>query len=437
MMARDTQSTWPARAPVLAGFATLLALIGGLATWAGKADISGAIIAPGVVEVEQNRQVVQHPDGGVVLSIDVGEGDLVSVGQTLMQLDPAQIASTLTIVEGQLFEVMARRARLMAERDARPTIVFGPTLVTLAKTRPDVQSLMDGQSRLFTSRNATLQTEVRQLGKRIGQITRQISAINAQRDALRRQLFLIRQELENQNTLLEKGLTQGAKVLSLQRDEADVLGRLGALAAIRAESEGRITETEIEMLKLSAHRREAAITQLRDLQYTALELGEKRSALQAQIRNLNIRAPVSGVVLGMQVFAERAVVSAAQPVLYIVPQDRPLVIAAQIDPIHIDEVFVTQPVVLRFGGFDQRRAPVLAGVVAKISADTFRDATSQSNFYRVEIHLAEGEIAKLPAGVSLIPGMPVDGFIQTAERTLLTYLIAPLTDYFSKAFRES
>lgn len=437
MTPRAAPPAWSARRPILLGFVALAVLVGGFGTWTVTSRISGAVIAPGAIEVEQNRQVVQHPDGGVVDEISVREGDLVAAGDVLIRLDPTLLNSERTIVEGQLFEIMARSARLEAERDGADRVRFDDELMALAETRADLRALMDSQSQLFATRRDTLASELTQLEKRIGQTRNQIDGITAQAAALERQLELVREELEGQQALLEKGLTQATRVLALQRDEAGILGTIGELAASRAEYEGRITEIEIEILKRPAERREEAITELREIQFRALELAEKRRTLSERLDRLDLRAPVAGVVLGMQIFAKRSVIRPAEPVLFLVPQDRPLLIAARVDPIDIDEVFVGQKVILRFAAFDARTTPELIGQVMKLSADALTDEAGDRPYYRAEIRLADGEAAKLPEGLALVPGMPVDAFIRTAERSPLAYLIKPLADYFNKAFRES
>jgi HlyD family type I secretion membrane fusion protein len=224
--------------------------------------------------------------------------------------------------------------------------------------------------------------------------------------------------------------------LSLQREDARLLGTIGELTASRAEADGRRTEMEIEILKLDTRRREDAITRLRDIEFNQAEMLERRLALKERLARLEITAPVSGVVYDMAVNTPRSVVRAAEPVLYIIPQDRPLVIAARVEPIHIDQVFVGQEVVLRFSAFDARTTPELIGQVVQVSADAFVDERTLAAFYRAEIRLMDGEVAKLE-GQTIIPGMPVEAFIRTDDRTPLAYLIKPLADYFNKAFRES
>ncbi|MHC0051921.1 HlyD family type I secretion periplasmic adaptor subunit [Actibacterium sp. D379-3] len=427
---------WSARAPLILGFLALVVLLGGFGTWTVLANISGAIVASGQVKVDQNRQVVQHPDGGVVARIEVQEGDTVIAGDVLIRLDEEQLRSELSIVENQLFELMARRGRLQAERDGADTISFDPELLRISADRPEIADLTGGQQRLFLARNESNAKALEQLEKQRGQIADQVLGINAQQEALESQLLLIRRELTDQQSLLDKGLAQASRVLSLQREEARLRGEVGELTAQAAQAQGRITETEIEMLKLGTARREDAITRLRDLQYRELELAEKRSSLRARLDRLDLRAPVSGVIYGLTVFAPRAVIRAAEPVLYIVPQDRPLVIDARIDTINVDEVFVGQPVTLRFAAFDSRTTPELTGQVVKISADAFVDERTNASYYSAEIVLDPDELTKL-GDKKIVPGMPVEAFIRTTDRSPLAYLVKPLAVYFNRAFRES
>lgn len=431
-MSRD----FSVRRPMIVGIAGLIVLLGGFGTWAALSNIAGAVVANGRIEVDQNRQVVQHPDGGVVAEILVTEGMHVTEDQVLIRLDQAALVSELAIIEGQLFELMARRGRHEAERDDRAEAVFDPVLVAAAAANPDTALLMDGQTQLLQARTTSLASQVEQLNKRGEQIGNQIAGITAQREALGLQVALIELELTDQQSLLDRGLAQASRVLGLQRELARLNGQIGALSAEAAEAESRITETSIEILRLSEARREEAITRLRDLQFRELELAEQRRALVQRLERMDIRAPVSGIVYGLQVFARRAVLRPAEPVLFIVPQDRPLIIMAQVDPVNIDQVAAGQDVSLRFSALDQRRTPELVGRVVRTSADAFSDGNAGTSYYRAEIVLDEGQLDRLPEGAVLIPGMPVQAFIRTSDRSPLDYLVKPLADYFSTALRE-
>ncbi|WP_420326459.1 HlyD family type I secretion periplasmic adaptor subunit [Mameliella sp.] len=425
------------RMPMIFGIIGLSILVGGFGTWAATTNISGAIVASGQIEVDQNRQVVQHPDGGVVAKILVDEGDTVEEGQVLIQLDPTLLLSELAIIEGQLYEMMSRRARLQAERDGKDEIVFAEEVLKRAETDPEVAELVEGQRNLFFARRDSVEGEIGQLRKRSEQIADQVVGIVAQQEALDRQLDLIQQELVNKEGLRAQGLVRQPEILALQREQARLAGSVGELKASKAQAEGRITEIDIQILSLQTKRREEAITTLRDLQFRQRELAEKRQAILERLNRLDITAPVGGVIYGLTIFTPRSVIRPADPVLFIVPQDRPLVIAAQVEPIHIDKLFVDQEVSLRFSSLDQRETPELFGRVVQISADAFEDQNSRVRYYRAEIVLSEGEIDRLPEDAALIPGMPVEAFIRTEDRTPLAYLVKPFTDYFAKAFRES
>jgi HlyD family secretion protein len=398
--------------------------------------ISGAVITSGQIEVEQNRQVVQHADGGVVQEVATTEGATVAAGDILLRLDGTLLRGELAQIESQYFEVLARRGRLEAERDGAATIEFRPELVEKAAADPQVEELMTGQMRLFEARRETLSKQLEQLSKRQAQTEQLIIGIDAQRVALERQQALIAEELASQQELLDKGLAQVSRVLALQREEARLAGQVGELTASRAQAAERITETEIEALRLSAARREEASTQLRDIGVNELQLLERRRALLERIERLEIRAPVSGIVLGLAVTTPRAVIRAADPILYLIPQDRPLVIAARVPTIHIDQVRPGQEAKLLFSAFSMRTTPELQGRVTVVSPDVFTDQATQMPYYRAEIVLEPGELEKL-GDVVLLPGMPVDAFIRTDDRTPLTYLVKPLTDYFNRAFRET
>jgi HlyD family secretion protein len=425
---------WPVRRHIVIGALALLALLVGFGAWAVSAQIAGALITSGQIEVDRNRQVVQHPDGGVVIKIAVDEGDIVQRGDLLVRLDPSTLQSELTVVEGQLFEILARQARLEAERDGMPELAFGPVL--LQGGSPHKQALMAGQERLFTARVDAERSAVAQLSLQRAQIADQLDGVSAQKAAWATQRSLIAQELRDQQILLDRGLAQASRVLALQREAASISGSVGALSAQAAQASERMTEVDLQILALGSTRRTEAISQLRDLQFSVLELSERRRTLKRQLSLLDIRAPVSGIVYGLRIFALQSVLRPADPLLFIIPQDRPLVIATPIAITDVDKTFVGQNVTLRFSAFDQKQTPELQGTVTLVSADAFQDQTAGSAFYRAEIRLNAGQLTLLPPNTTLIPGMPVEVFIRTADRRPIDFLIKPFTDYFTKAFRE-
>ncbi|MEX5727351.1 HlyD family type I secretion membrane fusion protein [Rhodovulum iodosum] len=426
---------WRATFPIVVGLLALVVLLGGIGLWSVQARIAGAIVSSGMIQVESNRQVIQHPDGGVVGAILAKDGDVVEAGDVLIRFDDTLLRSELAIVEGQLDEILARRARFEAERDGRDEVDFPEELISRASVMPDITSQIEGQQRLFEARIESMARESEQLDEQVEQIENQIRGAQSQIDALSIQLGLISTELRDQQQLLDKGLTQASRVSTLRREEAQLKGEIGKLESDIARARGQIAAIRIEQLKLVTRRREDAITTLRDLQFREIEMREKRLSLLETLSRMEVRAPVGGVIYGTQVFAIQSVVQPAQPIMYIIPQDRPLIVSSRIESIHIDQVFVGQPATLRFTAFDQRRTPEIEGHVTKLSADVFTDEATGISFYQAELVPDDGELSKLE-GQELLPGMPVEAFIKTGDRSPLTYLVKPLSDYFNRAFRE-
>jgi len=426
---------WGARGYIRFGLFCVLLLGGGLGGWGATAKLKGAVISNGHLRVESQRQVVQHPDGGVVGEILVREGDVVAAGDVMIRLDGTSVQSELAVLESQLYEVMARRGRLDAEQADAQSISFDEGLLSAAASNPEVRKLIDGQQALFDARVKTMEREIEVLGERQEQIREQIIGSEAQIESLGQQRALIEKELTDQRSLLSKGLAQASRVLALEREAARLDGERGQMIAQTAQLKGQISEIEIQRLRMMATRREEAITTLRDLGYRELELKERRIALNEQLVRLDVRAPVSGVVLDMGVHALKSVVRPADPILFIVPSDSELVVDAQVDPIHRDTVHTGQEAVLRFSAFNRRTTPELFGNVRLVSSDTFVDEATKRAFYKAEVLIREGELDKLE-GQELVAGMPVEVFIQTGERTPFNYLVKPITDFFSKAVRE-
>ncbi len=418
------------------GMLSLVVLVLGLGSWSLLTSIAGAVVATGQVEVASKQQVVQHPDGGVVDYIHVTDGDLVDAGELLISLDGMFLRSELAIVENQFFEILARRSRLEAERDSLSEITFSQTLVKRAETDPTALTSLEGQVGLFHARATNIRQRKEQLEERKAQIASQIDGIDAQIEALSAQLELIEEELSTQQTLLDRELTLVARVLALRRQLSSFQGELGALRAARAEALGKITETNLDSLSLQTVRQEEAATELRELGPREIELAEQRRTLAERIARLEIRAPVSGIVHGLQVTTPRSVLLSAEPVGYIVPQDQPLTITALIDPTDISNVFAGQATSLRFTAFSARTTPEVDGYVTVVSADAFSDTQSGNSFYQARIALREGQMDRLN-GQTLLPGMPVEVMLMTELRSPMSYLLKPLSDYFTKAFREN
>jgi HlyD family secretion protein len=398
--------------------------------------LSGAIVAPGQIEVSLNRQIVQHPDGGVVEEILVKEGAEVAKGDLLLRLDGSGLRSELAIVETQLFEFAARRARLEAQRDGSEEVLFPSDLVAVAKSRTDISEVLVGQESLLAKQAEALAQAEDLRRTRIEQIRNQVEGLTAQQNAVEIQIELLTADLETQRDLVERGLAPSMRASEIERDLAELKGRLGELTSARAEAAGRITETEIEISALKTQHREKAEAELRDIVARQLELLERERALSERIGRLEVRAPASGLVLGLQVTTPRSVIRPAEALLYIVPQDRPLLVAARVPVTHVDEVRTGQDVRLVFSSLPSRMTPEIRGRVTLVSADALADERTGMTYFRTEISINAKALQGLE-GIEIVPGMPVDAFIRTVDRTPLSYLLKPFTDYFRTAFRET
>jgi len=411
-------------------------LVGGLGAWSVFSTLAGAIIAPGQIEVSLSRQVVQHPDGGVVEDILVKEGAEVAAGDVLLRMDGSALRSESAIVENQLLELGARRARLEAQRDETDAVAFPADLQAAAEARVDAAEILAGQASLFTKQAEALRQTREQRQTRIEQIESQMDGLTAQQEAIETQTRLLGSELVTQRDLLAKGLTQSTRVSTLERELAQLKGRMGELTSAQAEAAGRITEIVIEITALITQQREKAEVELRDVAARQLELLEREGALAERISRLDVRAPASGLVLGLKVTTPQSVIRPADTLMFIVPQDRPLLMAARVPVTHVDEVRLGQEVRLVFSSLPSRTTPELVGRVTLVSADALVDERTGTTYFRTEIAIDTEALRQL-GEVDIVPGMPVDAFIRTTDRTPLSYLLKPFTDYFRNAFRET
>lgn len=427
--------TWSIRGSIITGLLTVVVLTLGVGVWGVWASLAGAVIAQGQVQIEARAQIVQHRDGGVVKAILVRDGDRVAAGDPLLVLDEAELASQAKIISDQLVELRVRAARLAAERDGAATVILPADLLSAAKTDTAVAGIIDGQNNLFFARLATLGEATQSYEEQKLQVGNEILGQKAQIGALEEQITLLASELVDAEDLFEQGLIQGSRVTALKRENASLTGQQGALEAAVARNLGRIAQIDVEIVGLTVKRREEAVTELRDVEPRIAGLEEELKAAQTKLARLTLTAPTEGLVHDLRVFSLGAIIRPADPILYIIPQDEELMITARIDAYHIDQVFAGSPVVLRFSGFNARTTPEINAEVARVSADISTDERSGIQYYTTEIRVSREEIARL-GDQPLLPGMPVEVFVQTGERSPLSYLAKPFTDYFQRAFRE-
>ena len=453
MTERAVDARFSARRATALGFGGLAVLVGGLLGWSVFASIAGAVIATGRVAVETRNQVVEHIDGGTVSEILVRDGDRVAQDDVLLRFGDGQLRSEEAILEAQYAELAARRNRLEAEFQDVDAIAWDEELAAMAETDPRVQDILDGQERLFRAREAARAGEVARLRERIVQAREEITGLEAQAVSVKEQGALIERELTAQRALFEKGLTRLDKLLALERTAKDLKGRAGAITASIARVRGKIAELEIQILQIDARRIEEAEEQARNVQARENQVRERLASVRGSLGRMEVRAPVSGAVFGMTVFARWEVVRPGDPILHIVPENSGLVVLARLDPINVDQVYPGQKAVLRFSAFPARETPEFDGHVVRVSADAMLDAESGLSWYEVELALggpagsraaddgaAKAEEASVPnrlAGhLALTPGMPVEAHIRTGERSVMSYLAKPVTDFFYRSLRE-
>jgi HlyD family secretion protein len=422
------------RRHLLVGIAAVAVLIGGFGAWAGTTPIAGAVVGIGTIVVEGNIKRVQHLGGGIIGAINVADGDSVAAGALLIQLDDTVTRASLTIVEAQIDQLVSRRMRLVAERDGAESLTI-PSGLAARLELTEVAQLVSAEEALFSARAETLASQKQQLRERILQIGQETEGLVARLDAKRDELALIDQELVGIEDLFEKGLIPFSQVAALRRMKAQLAGEQGQLISEIARAAGRVTETELQILQLDQDRSTEVLSELSELDGTLAELTEQRVAALDELTRVDIRAPQDGFVHELMVHTIGGVVAPGETIMSIVPENNVLLIDARIRPEDIDQVQAGQPALLRLSAFNQGITPELQGHVQTVAADISQDTATGQTWYTVRIALPDDAMESL-SGLILLPGMPVEAFIETEMRTVMSYLLKPFTDQLERAFRE-
>ena len=427
--------TWNTRRPLLLGLGSMVVLAGFLGVWSVRANIAGAVIGTGVIEVSTTFTAVQHPIGGVVKAILAREGDHVRAGDVVVRLDDWQLHSDLKVVEGDLYEALANIARLEAAIEGRHDLILHPALAEVAAT-PEIAGLLQRQRSQLAAFFAATGASTRLLDEQVLQIEAQIAGVAAQLAAKTDEQALVAQELVKARDLNAKGLNRLSELLALEKAEVAARGEIGRLTASIAELRGKISETEMKRQSVLPDATNRLADELTKLRPERTRFLERRASLLDGLTKLEIRAPVGGRVYLSKVQGLRSVVVAASPLMIIVPDDEPVLANVRIFATDIDQAYVGQAASLKFKAFNGRQIPVILGQVAQISADAFQDQRTQKTYYEVKVALRQDEMAKL-GDRDLIPGMPVEAFLSTESRTPLSYVLRPFMFYFDRAFRDS
>jgi HlyD family secretion protein len=423
------------RLHLIVGLAVVIVLAGGFGGWASTVQISGALIAPGSVVVDSNVKKVQHPTGGVVGEVRVRDGDTVKAGDVVVRLDDTVTKASLAIVVKTLNGLYARAARLEAEQRGDSKLTFPPQLTERASD-PDVQNVMVSETKLFEVRVYGRAGQKAQLRERVSQLNEEIGGLSAQEKAKDQEIALIEKELVGVRSLFEQRLVQLTRLTTLERDAARLNGERAQYIASRAQAKGKIVETELQIIQVDKDMVSEVSKDLRETNDKIGEFVERKVTAEDQLRRVDIRAPQDGMVLQSTVHTVGGVITAGDAMMMIVPQADDLSVEAKVDPKDIDKLQIGQRTLMRFSAFNQRTTPELNGAVTRVSADVTTDQRTGQSYYTIRVSLPPSEVARLGDNNKLIPGMPVEAFVQTGDRTMLSYLLKPLNDQLMRSFRE-
>lgn len=416
------------------GLVVVAALVGGIGIWAGTTSLAGAVIASGTVVVESNVKKVQEQTGGTVHEILVRNGDKVTAGQVLVRFDDTVARANLGIIGQQLDRARLQMTRLEAETIGRDEMII-PDDLSARASDPAMAILIAGENALHRSNMTLLESQKAQLGTRNDQYREQIEGLKAQRAAALEALDLATNDLIIIQDLYAKRFASLDRLTALKTQTIQQKGEAGRLLAAIAEVEGRISENALASIQLDNDFRKSANADLREAEGKEAELVERKQVALDQLDHMTIKAPQSGVVQELAIHTVGGVVASGETMMLIVPQTDDLVIDAQVPPLRIDDVSLGQPVVIRFSAFDRNTTPECHGTVDRISPDLVKDTANRTAYYEARINITD-EAVCLKTATRLIPGMPAELHIQTGDRTVWSYLMKPITDQLSRAFRE-
>jgi HlyD family secretion protein len=402
--------------------------------WIVLMPLAGAVVVPGNLVVQSNVKTIQHPTGGVVAEIAIHNGMRVGVGDLLVRLDATQAQASLQVVSKQLDEVRARITRLIAERDGLPRLQ-APAELAARSGESAIKILLASEESLFTARANARRSQIDLLQSRVSQLGEEIAGLDAQVASKTKQLELIAGELGGVQELYDKRLVPLTRLTTLQRESARIEGERGQLMSAIAETKSKIGEAQLQIVRLDQDFRTEVVKELGETQGKEAELVERSVAARDLLDRIEIRAPASGIIHQLSAHTIGGVIRAGDAIMEVVPDTDDLQIEARLQPSDIDQVRTGQTAFIRFSAFNQRVTPQLGGVVSYVSADISRDQQTNAPYFTVRVMLPEDERRQL-AGLQLVSGMPAEVFMQTGSRTMMSYLLKPLTDQMRRAFVE-
>ena len=423
------------RFPIVVGCIIIVLFFGALGGWAALAPLESAAIAPGEVTIDTKRKTIQHLEGGIIGEILVRDGDVVTAGQVLIRLDEIQSRAELELLQGRYITASAVEARLIAERDGSKDIAF-PDWLLDRLIEPEIIETVSGQVNIFTSRQESLTHQTLILRQRIAQFGEEITGLEGQIKAEDVQLKLIAEESDDVRKLVESGLARRPRLLALEREAAALEGRRSQNSAGIARAKQSISEADLRISELATAMINEVVQLLSETQAVLFDLTDRIRASEDKLARTEVRAPIGGIVVDLQVHTPGGVIAPGAPLLDIVPSDEPLVIEARIDPGDIDVVRTGLEAQVRLSAFNQRNITPIPGVVTYVSADRLNDERTGAVYYIARIKLEDKDVHEALQGAELQPGMQAEVMIATGARTTLEAIISPISSSFNRAFRE-
>jgi membrane fusion protein len=409
-----------------------LGLLVGLGGWAAFAKLAGAVVATGRVVVEGNSKKIQHLSGGIVSEINVAEGDRVEAGQILLRLSATVVQANLSIIENTLAQLYSRRARLRAEIAEAPSFTVTEDLAALTSSKA-AKTFIDSEQNLFNSRRSALIGMKKQLGTRKDQLGDEARGLEVQVEATDSELAIVKEDVAKTDELFKKGLVTLQRLNLLKRQLSNLEGQQGQYIAARAQTVGKLSELDLQLLQLDEDRKSEVTKDLTSIEATVAEYEERLAATRDQLDRLDIRSPIAGRIYQLSVHNINGVIQPGEVLMLVVPERDELAIEANITPRDIDQIYVGQPVTVRFTAFNQSTTPDLSAQVAVVAPDLQTDSRTGASYYALRIKPDKAGMAHLPGG-KLYPGMPAEVFIQTSERSVLSYFVKPFQDRLRKTF---
>ena len=421
---------------LLIGFSVILVVFLGFGSWAAIAPLTSAAHAQGKVRVESNRKTVQHLEGGIVKSLSVRDGNTVEGGQVLMTLENTQPRAQMEVVEGKYILALARKARLIAQRDQLSGVPYQQFLHDLSGTDSRVSGAMAIQDQIFEVRQAAYENELALYDQQVEQLESQLTGLAAQKASSQKLVASYSSEMKDMAGLKKKGYVENRQVLDLERQLVENQGMLGELVARIASTRSKIVEAKLSTLQLQKEMQRETAAELNEVQEGLFQLTEQRQALIDTLERTVIRAPQEGRVLGLSIHTVGAVIGAGQKLMDIVPEQEKLIVEAKVSPLDIDRISVGQPADIRFSAFKMRDTARITGRLVTVSADSISEP-EQLPYYLVVVEITdEGQKLLAESDLTLVAGMPAEVFINTGERTLFQYIVDPITHTLARSLIE-